>query len=98
MNTALHATTTGAEDCLSKNRNLQYRTSANGLTQAEATGRLHTTQPILNGVITGRYERFTFDRLANVLDAAGLHWSVSASGVSRIKTFDQTFAAVANKS
>ena len=48
-----------------------------GLTQAEAARRLNTTQPILNDVIRGRYERFTIDRLVNMLDAAGLRVSVS---------------------
>ncbi|MCY4154930.1 MAG: helix-turn-helix transcriptional regulator [Gammaproteobacteria bacterium] len=47
------------------------------LTQAEAAQRLDTTQPILNDVIRGRYDRFTIDRLVNVLDAAGLRVSVS---------------------
>ena len=50
-----------------------------GLTQAEAARRLNTTQPILNDVIRGRYERFTIDRLVNMLDAAGLRVSVSVS-------------------
>ncbi len=50
-----------------------------GLTQAEAAKRLNTTQPILNDVIRGRYERFTIDRLVNMLDAAGLRVSVSIS-------------------
>ena len=50
-----------------------------GLTQAEAAKRLNTTQPILNDVIRGRYERFTIDRLVKMLDAAGLHISVSVS-------------------
>ena len=48
-----------------------------GLTQAEAAKRLNTTQPILNDVLRGRYERFTIDRLVNLLDAAGLRVSVS---------------------
>ena len=51
----------------------------NGLTQAEAARRLNTTQPILNDAIRGRYEKFTIDRLVNMLDAAGLHVSVSVS-------------------
>ena len=50
-----------------------------GLTQAEAAKRLNTTQPILNDVIRGRYERFTIDRLVNMLDATGLRVSVSVS-------------------
>ncbi len=50
-----------------------------GLTQAEAAKRLNTTQPILNDVIRGRYERFTIDRLVKMLDAAGLRVSVSVS-------------------
>ena len=50
-----------------------------GLTQAEAAKRLNTTQPILNDIIRGRYERFTIDRLVNMLDAAGLRVSVSVS-------------------
>ncbi len=50
-----------------------------GLTQAEAAKRLNTTQPILNDVIRGRYERFTIDRLVNMLDEAGLRVSVSVS-------------------
>lgn len=50
-----------------------------GLTQAEAAKRLNTTQPILNDVIRGRYEKFTIDRLVKMLDAAGLHISVSIS-------------------
>lgn len=50
-----------------------------GLTQAEAARLLNMTQPILNDVIRGRYERFTIDRLLNMLDAAGLHVSVSVS-------------------
>ena len=51
----------------------------NGLTQTEAARRLNTTQPILNDAIRGRYEKFTIDRLVNMLDAAGLHVSVSVS-------------------
>ena len=50
-----------------------------GLTQAEAAKRLNTTQPFLNDVIRGRYEKFTIDRLVNMLDAAGLRVSVSVS-------------------
>ena len=50
-----------------------------GLTQAEAARRLNTTQPILNDVLRGRYERFTIDRLVKMLDAAGLRVSVSVS-------------------
>ncbi len=50
-----------------------------GLTQAEAAKRLSTTQPILNDVIRGRYEKFTIDRLVSMLDAAGLRVSVSVS-------------------
>lgn len=50
-----------------------------GLTQAAAARRLNTTQPILNDVIRGRYDRFTIDRLVNMLDAAGLRVSVSVS-------------------
>ena len=51
----------------------------NGLTQTEAARRLNTTQPILNDAIRGRYEKFTIDRLVKMLDAAGLHVSVSVS-------------------
>ena len=50
-----------------------------GLTQAEAARRLNTTQPILNDVLRGRYEKFTIDRLVKMLDAAGLHVSISVS-------------------
>ena len=50
-----------------------------GMTQAEAAKRLNTTQPILNDVLRGRYERFTIDRLVNLLDAAGLRITVSVS-------------------
>ena len=49
------------------------------LTQAEAAKRLNTTQPILNDVLRGRYKKFTIDRLVKMLDAAGLHVSVSVS-------------------
>ena len=49
------------------------------LTQAEAARRLNTTQPILNDIIRGRYERFTIDRLVNMLDVAGLRVSISIS-------------------
>ncbi len=48
-----------------------------GLPQAEAAERLDTTQPLLNDVINGRYDRFSIDRLVNMLDAAGLRVSVS---------------------
>ena len=50
-----------------------------GLTQAEAARRLNTTQLILNDVIRGHYEKFTIDRLVNMLNAAGLRVSVSVS-------------------
>ena len=50
-----------------------------GLTQAEAAKRLNTTQPIVNDILRGRYEKFTIDRLVKMLDAAGLHISVSVS-------------------
>ena len=48
-----------------------------GLTQAKAARRLNTTQPVLNDVLKGRYEKFTIDRLVKMLDAAGLRVSVS---------------------
>lgn len=50
-----------------------------GLTQAEAAKRLNTTQPIVNDILRGRYEKFTIDRLVKMLDAAGLRVSVSVS-------------------
>jgi predicted XRE-type DNA-binding protein len=50
-----------------------------GLTQAEAAKKLKTTQPRLNDLLKGRYEKFTIDRLVKMLDAAGLHVSVSIS-------------------
>ena len=53
-----------------------------GLTQAEAAKRLNTTQPILNDILRGRYEKFTIDRLVKMLDAAGLHVSVSVNNAA----------------
>lgn len=50
-----------------------------GLTQAEAAKQLKTTQPKLNDVLKGRYEKFTIDRLVRMLNAAGLHVSVSVN-------------------
>lgn len=50
-----------------------------GLTQAKAAIRLNTTQPILNDVLKGRYEKFTIDRLVKMVDAAGLHVSISVN-------------------
>ena len=50
-----------------------------GLTQANAAKQLKTTQPRLNDLLKGRYEKFTIDRLVKMLDAAGLHVSVSVS-------------------
>ncbi len=50
-----------------------------GLTQAQAAKKLQTTQPRLNDLLKGRYEKFTIDRLVKMLDAAGLHVSVSIS-------------------
>ena len=50
-----------------------------GLTQANAAIRLNTTQPILNDVLKGRYEKFTIDRLVKMVDAAGLHVSISVN-------------------
>jgi predicted XRE-type DNA-binding protein len=50
-----------------------------GLTQAEAAKRLNTTQPIVNDILRGRYEKFTIDRLVKMLDVAGLHVSVSVN-------------------
>jgi predicted XRE-type DNA-binding protein len=48
-----------------------------GLTQADAAVRLGTSQPLLNDVIKGRYERFTIDRLVKMLEAVGKHVSIS---------------------
>jgi len=48
-----------------------------GLTQADAAARLGTSQPLLNDVIKGRYERFTIDRLVKMLEAVGKHVSIS---------------------
>ena len=50
-----------------------------GLTQANAAIRLNTTQPILNDVLKGRYEKFTIDRLVKMVDAAGLRVSISVN-------------------
>lgn len=50
-----------------------------GLTQSKAAKELKTTQPRLNDLLKGRYERFTIDRLVKMLDAVGLHVSISVS-------------------
>jgi len=48
-----------------------------GLTQADAAVQLATSQPLLNDVIKGRYQRFTIDRLVKMLEAIGKHVSIS---------------------
>ncbi len=48
-----------------------------GLTQADAAVQLRTSQPLLNDVIKGRYERFTIDRLVKMLESVGKHVSIS---------------------
>ena len=42
-----------------------------GLTQAEAAKRLGITQPRLNDVLKGRIDKYTVDRLVNMLAAVG---------------------------
>ncbi len=50
-----------------------------GLTQTEASKKLKTSQPLLNDVLQGRYERFTIDRLVKMLAAVGKRISISVS-------------------
>jgi len=50
---------------------------SSGMTQADAAVQLGTSQPLLNDVIKGRYERFTIDRLVKMLEAVGKHVSIS---------------------
>ncbi len=47
-----------------------------GLTQVEAAKHMGTTQPRLNGIVRGRIERCTIDRLVNMLAAVGCQVSI----------------------
>jgi predicted XRE-type DNA-binding protein len=44
-----------------------------GVTQKEAAEQLGLTQPRLNDLLRGRLDRFSLDRLVNVLARAGKH-------------------------
>jgi predicted XRE-type DNA-binding protein len=48
-----------------------------GLTQGEDAKRMHTTQPRINDIVQGRIEKYTIDRLVNMLAAVGHHISLS---------------------
>ncbi|MGH8515540.1 MAG: helix-turn-helix domain-containing protein [Gammaproteobacteria bacterium] len=50
---------------------------SNQLTQAEAAKRMRTTQPRINGIVQGRNEKCTIDRLVNMLATMGRHVSLT---------------------
>lgn len=50
-----------------------------GLAQAEAAGKLGTTQPRLNDVMKGKIEKYTVDRLVNMLAAVGYTVNLNVS-------------------
>ena len=50
-----------------------------GLTQSQAAEKLGTTQPRLNDVLKGRIEKYTVDRLVNMLAAVGCKVKLNVS-------------------
>ena len=61
-------------------RAIEDRIMAEGWSQQQAAERLGVTQPRVSDLMLGKIDKFTIDKLVNMLVAAGLHVQVRVEG------------------